>query len=86
MGSDKNTISIIVRILGKLLFLTLDTFLFNDARSGQPDLQCLDALEHIKDGRPTDSKYSCKILRFRTPNVVVIFSIVDHDFDQLSKD
>ena len=64
----------------------LDTFLFNYARSGQKDLQCYDALEQIKDGHATASRYSSEILRFRTPNVVVIFFNADPDMSQLSKD
>ena len=38
----------IMQVLRKLPLSTLDTLLFNDARSGQRDLQCYDALELIK--------------------------------------
>ena len=38
-------------------------------------------LELIKDGGATASRYSSEILRFRTPNVVVVFSNVDQRID-----
>ena len=82
----KNSIGTIMQVLRKLPLSTLDTFLFNDARSGQRDLRCYDALELIKDGHATASRYSSEILRFRTPNVVAVFSNADPDMSQLSKD
>ena len=75
-----------MQLLRKLPLSTLDTLIFNDARSGQRDLRCYDALELIKDGHATASRYSSEILRFRTPNVVAVFSNADQDMSQLSKD
>ena len=64
----------------------MDTFLFNDARSGQSEMQCYEVLENIKDGKAIAFKYASEIIRFRTPNVVIVFSNVDPDMTQLSKD
>ena len=54
----------------------------NDARSGQAYLQCYNVLELIKDGRVTASRYSSKVLRLQTPNVVVIFSNANPDINR----
>ena len=65
---------------------SIDTFLFNDARSGQSEMRCYEVLENIKDGRAIASKYASDIVRFQTPNVVIVFSNADPDTRQLSKD
>ena len=59
---------------------------FNHARSGQSKMRCCEVLENIKDGRAIASKYASEIIRFRTPNVVIVFSNADPDMTQLSKD
>ena len=59
---------------------------YNDARSGQSEMRCYEVLENIKDGRAIASKYASEIIRFRTPNVVIVFSNADPDMTQLSKD
>ena len=82
----KNTIGSIMQILRKLPLSTLDIFLVNDARSGQEDQRCYEMLESIKDGHGIASRYSSEILRFRTPNVVVVFSNAEPDVMQLSSD
>ena len=43
-------------------------------------------LEDIKDGAATTSKYDNKIIRFKTPNVVMVFSNKQPDLNSLSKD
>ena len=82
----KNSIGNIMQILRKLPLSTLDTFMFNDARSGLSETRCYDVLENIKDGRSIASKYSSEIIQFKTPNVVIVFSNADPDMTQLSKD
>ena len=82
----KNSIGNIMQILRKQPLSTLDTFMFNDARSGLRETRCYDVLENIKDGRSIASKYSSEIIQFKTPNVVIVFSNADPDMTQLSKD
>ena len=82
----KNSVGNIMQVLRKLPLSSVDTFLFNDARSGQSEMQCYEVLENIKDGKAIASKYASEIIRFRTPNVVIVFSNVDPDMTQLSKD
>ena len=36
-------------------------------------------LEAIKDGTAINGKYQSEVLRFKTPNVVIVFSNVDSD-------
>ena len=75
-----------MQILRKLPLSSIDTFLFKDVRSGQNEMRCYEILENIKDGRAIASKYASEIVRFRTPNVVIVFSNADPDMTQLSKD
>ena len=82
----KNLFGNLLQILRKLPLSTIDTFLFNDARSGQNEMPCYEVLENIKDGRAIASKYASEIVQFRTPNVVIVFSNADPDMTQLSKD
>ena len=82
----KNSIGNIMQILRKLPLSTLDTFMFNDARSGLSETRCYDVLENLKDGCSIASKYSSEIIQFKTPNVVIVFSNADPDMTQLSKD
>ena len=82
----KNSVGNIMHILRKFPLSTIDTFLFNDARSGQNEMRCYEVLENIKDGRAIASKYASEIVQFRTPNVVIVFSNADPDMTQLSKD
>ena len=48
----KNSIGNIMQILRKLPLSTLDTFMFNDARSGLSETRCYNVLENIKDSYP----------------------------------
>ena len=75
-----------MHILRKLPLSSVDTFLFNDARSGESEMRSYEVLENIKDGRAIASKYASEIIRFRTPNVVIVFSNADPDMTQLSRD
>ena len=82
----KSSVGNIMQILKKLPLSSINTFLFNDARSGKSELRCYEVLENIKDGRAIAPKYDSEILRFRTPNSVIVFSNADPDMTQLSKD
>ena len=82
----KNSVGNLMQILRKLPLSSIDTFLFNDARSGQNEMRCYEILENIKDGQAIASKYASEIIRFRTPNVVIVLSNADPDMTQLSKD
>ena len=74
-------------ILQKRSLATVDIFLFNDARSVIGEEQGLyRILEDIKDGSAATSKYDNQIIKFKTPNHVVIFSNSMPDRHQLSKD
>ena len=75
-----------MQILRKLPLSTLDTFMFNDARSSLSETRCYDVFENIKDGSSIASKHSSEMIQFKTPNVVIVFSDADPDMTQLSKD
>lgn len=59
---------------------------FNDARAVTYETCCYSVLEHIKDGSATASKFNSERIRFRTPNIVVVFSNKEPDIRQLSND
>ena len=62
-------------ILRKRPITTVDIFLFNDSRSikgDEPNMYRI--LEDIKDGAATTSKYDNQVMKFKTPNIVVVFS------------
>ena len=82
----KNSSDNIMHILRELPLSSIDTFLFNDTRAGPNEMRCYEILENIKDGRAFASKWSSELIRFQTPNVVIVFSNDDPDMTQLSKD
>ena len=51
---------------------TTELFMFNDTRS-QDEVSYV-ALEQIKDGRASSTKYSSQLLNFKRPNIVIVFS------------
>ena len=66
---------------------TIDIFLFNDSRSTKgEEMNIYRILEDIKDSAATASKYDNKIIKFKTPNVVMVFSNRKPDLESLSKD
>ena len=74
-------------LLSKLPLIEVDMFLFNDVRATSVETEpCYNLLEMIKDGRAVSSKYLTKALRFKVPNVVMVFSNVYPDTKQLSRD
>ena len=77
----------VCNILRKKPLPTLDIFLFNDARSDTVGIHdAYKVLENIKDGEATSSKFDNDIIRFRTPNIVMIFSNKYPTMDKLSRD
>ena len=62
-----------MQISRKLPLSTLDTFMFNDARSGLIETRCYDVLENLKDCCTIAFKYSSEIIQFKTPNGVIVF-------------
>ena len=74
-------------ILRKRCTTTVDIFLFNDSRSimgEEPNMYRI--LEDIKDGAATTSKYDNQVLKFKTPNFVMVFSNSWPNRRHLSKD
>ena len=69
-----NKTSNIHHALSKRPLQTTDIFLFNDTRAGGGTSQNYAVLEHIKDGCALSSKYSSNVIRFKTPNIIVVFS------------
>ena len=73
--------------LSKRPLTTTDIFMFNDGRASSEDAKpCYSVLEAIKDGTAINGKYHSEVVRFKTPNVVFVFSNVDPDVMQLSRD
>ena len=72
----KNSMGNIMQILRKQSLSTLDTFMYNDAQSGLSETRCYDLLKNIKDGGSIASKYSNETIQFKTPNIVIVFSVV----------
>ena len=61
--------------LSKRPLITTDIFLLNVPRSNDSLNECsYSAMEAIKDGCATSTKYNSTPLRFKIPNVVMIFS------------
>mgnify|MGYP000305685344 CR=1 FL=1 len=74
-------------MLKKYPLETIDIFLFNDARSNAGGIDCVyKILEDIKDGKATGIKYNNDILRFKTPNTVMVFSNRNPKLEPLSRD
>ena len=75
-------------ILKKKGLSTVNIFIFNDARSTEGDeyVNMYRILEDIKDGAATSSKYDSQVIKFRTPNIVMVFSNVRPNMKCLSAD
>ena len=74
-------------VLKKLPLATIDIFLFNDVRSQYgEDLNLYRLLKDIKDGQATTSKYDNDNIRFKTPNIVMIFSNKYPNLKKLTND
>ncbi len=77
----------LMHALAKRPLTNADIFMFNMPRSCGESKSCsYSAIEGIKDGYATSTKYSSTPLSFKTPNVVVVFSNELPSPHQLSKD
>ena len=74
-------------ILMKCGLTSIDIFLFNDSRSTKgEEMNIYRVLEDIKDGAATTSKYNNKVIKFKTPNIVMVFSNKQPNLKSLSTD
>ena len=77
----------VCQVLKKRSLGSIDIFLFNDARSmAGEELNLYRILEDIKDGQATTSKYDNDNIRFKTPNIVMVFSNQYPKVHHLSRD
>ena len=76
----------VLHALTKQPLSTKDIFLFNEPRSTSHGPCNYSILESIKDGSAVSSKYNNDVVRFKIPNVVVVFSNRMPNTRQLSKD
>ena len=77
----------VCNVLKKRSLATADIFLFNDSRSiSGEELNLYRILEDIKDGQATASKYDNNNIRFKTPNIVMVFSNGYPKTQKLSRD
>ena len=81
-----NKSSNILHALSKRPLSTTDIFLFNDTRATSSLTQNYSVLKNIKDGCAISSKYNSEILRFKTPNSVIVFTNSQPDKQKLSSD
>ena len=82
----RNKTANLLHILRKRELTTTDIFLFNGSRSKNCESVNYEILEAIKDGETVASKYDSDIIRFNTPNVVMVFANHYPDVKELSKD
>ena len=83
----KSKVNDIYLTLSKRPLTTTYMFMFNDGRSSTEDMKpCYPVLEAIKDGSAINGKNQSEVVRFKTPNIVIVFSNVDPDVMQLSRD
>ena len=76
----------VLHVLTKQLLSTKDIFLFNKPRATCHELYNYSILESIKDGTAVSSKYNHDVIRFKIPNVIVVFSNHMPNTRELSKD
>ena len=77
----------IFHALSRRPLISTDIFLFNVPRSSDSLNECsYSVMEAIKDGCATSTKYNSTPLRFKTPNVVMVFSNEPPLVNQLSSD
>merc|ERR1711954_407998 len=72
-------------VMGKICSNKTDIFLFNVARAERLGLQQYKILESIKDGKVVYGKYNSQ-LKFKKPNVLMVFSTREPDQNKLSMD
>ena len=82
----RNKTSNILFTLSKRPLQSTDIFLFNDTRATDQADQNYAVLEQIKDDNAISSKYSSTVLKFKIPNIVVVFSNTQPYKSKLSSD
>ena len=82
----RNKTSNILFTLSKRPLQSTDIFLFNDTRATDSADQNYSVLEQIKDGNAISSKYSSTVLKFKVPNMVIVFSNSQPNKSKLSSD
>ena len=75
----------VLHVLTKQPLSTKDIFLFNEPRGTSHESCNYSILESIKDGTAV-TKYNNDVMRFKIPNVVVVFSNHKPNTRELSKD
>ena len=65
---------------------TTDIFLFNIVKSVYTNDVNYKILEDIKDGKALARKFNSKMMRFKTPNVIIVFSNMYPDTREFSED
>ena len=78
--------STICHVLSKRSLMSTEIFLFDVGKAFTFDGVNYELLEKIKNGRVLASKFDSKELKFKTPNIVVVFSNEAPEVNQLSKD
>ena len=78
--------SSICHALSKRSLMSTEIFLFDVGKAFTCDGVNYELLEKIKNGRVLASKFDSKELKFKTPNIVVVFSNEAPEVKQLSKD
>ena len=76
----------ILYALSKRVISLIDIFIFNIPRSFSSDDVPYNLLEQLKDGQAFSTKYDSKVLRIKTPNVVVLFANYEPCRDEMSSD
>ena len=76
----------IFHALSKRTLELIDVFIFNMPRSFRQKDIPYTMFEDIKDGRTISTKYDSKLLNFRRPNIVIIFSNKIANWAAMSKD
>ena len=79
-------VSSLLHLISKRTLACTDIFLLNISRSFDIADVPYTVLEDLKDGQASSAKYNSKILKFCTPNVLVIFSNYSPMCNKVSKD
>ena len=76
----------ILQNMKKWVDMQTDKFLFNIVKGVYINDVNYKLLEDIKDGKALATKYNSKMMRFKTPNVIIVFSNMYPDTREFSQD
>ena len=76
----------LLHIMSRCALATTDIFLFNHQRCVPSEDCCYSLLEMIKDGYASAPKFHGSLLRFKKPNLIIVFSNRDPRIRSLSYD